>query len=136
VVEIPKAAQAHTPEGAEAFVKFFVEQSNVAWTKPQGGLLPQFSDPGCIACNRLEKTAEELVAKGHRYVAPPISNIRTDAIGPLVHGRQTVRLQAHQDHVKVVDRGGGEVRTDPAMDIARTVVLVWGDGEWQVFDAQ
>src|SRR5450759_207227 len=31
---IPAAARAHTPAGAEAFVKYFFERLNAAWTAP------------------------------------------------------------------------------------------------------
>lgn len=135
-VDIPAAATAHTPEGAEAFVRFFVEQSNVAWTKPAAGLLPPLSDPGCIACKGLETTASELVTKKQRYVSAPITQIRTTAVSGAVAARQLIRLTANQNRVKVVDAAGTEVRTDPAMKIARTVLLIWGDEQWRVFDAQ
>ena len=135
-VAIPAAARAHTEAGAEAFVKFFVEQSNIAWTLPKAGLLPPLSDPGCIACKGLEGTASELAAKKQRYVSEPITQIRTNAVGGGADGQQMVRLNAKQNKVKVVDSAGAEVRTDPAMDIARTVLLTWGNEQWRVFDAQ
>jgi hypothetical protein len=135
-VKIPAAAQKHTPEGAEAFVRFFIEQSNDAWTKPDATLLPPLSDPGCIACKGLQDTAEELVAKKQHYVSAPVSNIRTTAIGGAKPGQQMVRMFAKQNKVKVIDAAGKLVRTDPAMDLARSVLLTWGSGGWRVFGAQ
>ena len=135
-VKLPPEATKHTEKGAEAFVEFFVEQSNDAWTKPDSTLLPPLSDPGCLSCQALQKTATNLVAKKQHYVSAPVSNIRTTAIGGAKPGQQMVRMFAKQNKVKVVDAAGELVRTDPAMDLARSVLLTWGSGGWRVFDAQ
>jgi hypothetical protein len=135
-VKVPAVAQKHTPEGAEAFVRFFVEQSNDAWTRPDDTLLPPISDPGCVACRGLQSTAEELVAKKQHYVSAPVTDIRTTAVDGAKPGQQMVRLLAKQNMVQVLDASGTVVRTDPAMDLARTVLVTWGDGQWRVFDAQ
>ncbi len=51
--EVPAAAREHTDAGAEAFVKFFFEQFNEAWTEPQSGLIEGLSDPECKFCRKL-----------------------------------------------------------------------------------
>lgn len=135
-VQIPAAARAHTAAGAEAFVKFFVEQSNLAWTRPQEGLLAPLSDPGCVACKRLEETASDLVASGERYASDPVTDIVAEAVPGAVGNRQLVRMTAKQRRVSITDDTGAIVRTDPSVAIARTVLLEWGKLQWRVFDAQ
>jgi len=135
-VKLPPEATKHTAKGAEAFVEFFVEQSNDAWTKPDATLLPPLSEPDCVACKGLQDTAKELVAKKQHYVSAPVTNIRTTAVDGAKPGQQLVRLLARQNKVQVVDAAGAVVRTDPAMDLARTVLVAWGGGQWRVFDAQ
>lgn len=37
---LPPEARKHTPEGAAAFVKYYFDQVNNAWTRPDAQLLP------------------------------------------------------------------------------------------------
>ena len=133
---LPPEARKHTPEGAAAFVKYWVEQSNEAWTRPDATLLPPLSDPDCIACKSLQETAEELVAKHHRYESDPVSSIRTEPVPGAPSGKQFVRLQVRQNKVNIVDESGRTVSTDSAANVTRTVMTVWGSSGWVLFDAQ
>ena len=64
---IPAAARAHTPAGAEAFVRYFYSQLNIAWSKPQAGLIAGLSAKTCKTCAALEGTAWDLTAKRQHY---------------------------------------------------------------------
>ena len=134
--DLPPEARKHTPEGAAAFVKYWVEQSNEAWTRPDATLLPPLSDPDCIACKSLQETAEELVAKHQRYESDPVSNIRTEPVPGAPTGKQFVRLHAQQNRVNVVDERGRVVSTDPSKNVVKTVMVQWGDQAWVLFGAE
>ncbi|MCG7321127.1 DUF6318 family protein [Arsenicicoccus bolidensis] len=67
---IPAAARAHTPEGAEAFTRYFIDQVNVAWTTPKTGLISALSLPTCKSCARLEQDARRLADAGARVASP------------------------------------------------------------------
>ena len=49
-VEVPAAAREQTEKGAEAFVRFFFDEVNQAWTKPASGLVAGQSESGCQFC--------------------------------------------------------------------------------------
>ncbi|WP_286960865.1 DUF6318 family protein [Arsenicicoccus sp. UBA7492] len=70
---IPAAARAHTPEGAEAFTRYFIDQVNVAWTTPKTGLISALSLPTCKSCTGLEEGASELAGQRSRYTTPVIA---------------------------------------------------------------
>ncbi|WP_269457319.1 DUF6318 family protein [Pedococcus dokdonensis] len=132
-VKIPEAARAHTKAGAEAFVKFFVEQSNVASMTADTSILPPLSDPGCKSCAALQSQIVDLKARGHHYSSAPVSASQTTAVTGSPKGQQFVRLQLTENRVEVVDANGRHIATDPKGHIARTVSLIWKGGRWKVF---
>lgn len=70
---IPAAARAHTPEGAEAFTRYFIDQVNVAWTTPRTGLISALSLPTCKSCAGLEDGARDLLDQESRYTTPVVA---------------------------------------------------------------
>ncbi|WP_457253099.1 DUF6318 family protein [Pedococcus sp. P5_B7] len=132
-VQIPEAARAHTKAGAEAFVRFFVEQSNVASMTADISILPALSDPSCKSCGALQGAVAELKAKGRHYATEPVSVSRVKAIDGAPAGQQFVRLQLVQNLADVVDASGTKVSTDPEAKLARTTSLKWMGDKWLVF---
>ncbi|MTB71654.1 hypothetical protein GGG17_06660 [Arsenicicoccus sp. MKL-02] len=74
---IPAAARAHTPEGAEAFTRYFIDQVNVAWTTPKTGLISALSLPTCKSCAKLEKDAQRLADADARVASPMLEVTET-----------------------------------------------------------
>lgn len=132
-MDLPAAARAHTPEGAEAFARFFLEQTALAWSKPDASLIPPLSDPGCLSCKDLQKTAAELVAKGRRYRSSPVSIQSVDAVGGF-EDQTHVHVQMIQKKVDVIDSNGAVVLTDPYQKLTRTVALLWRGDQWILYD--
>jgi hypothetical protein len=133
-VKVPAAAQKHTPEGAAAFVKFYIDQSNDAWTKPDDSLLPPLSDKGCLSCQALQKTATNLVAKKQKYRTSPMTITKLGAVGGAPTGQQYVRVLGTQNRVDVIDSKGTVVMTDPKQSVALTASAVWKEGRWFIYD--
>ena len=133
-VQIPAAARAHTKAGAEAFVRFFMDQVNAAWTTPQAGILPELSDKGCLACKGFEKTAADLTAKGQRYERTPASFASIRAIEGAPAGRQLVHVTGTQHRVDIVNRAGAVVSSDPEERIAVNAMTIWRGDKWLLYD--
>jgi hypothetical protein len=132
--EVPAAARAHTPEGAEAFVRYFYDEINRAWTSPEAGIVLQLGVSECQSCKAFDDTAAELVAKKHRYATRPVTveSARATNEGPT--GQQYVAAKLHQHRVNIVDMAGTVISTDDDEIFDSTVALVWKGGEWKVFD--
>jgi hypothetical protein len=131
---VPLEARAHTEAGAEAFVRFYIDQLNLAWTSPRTGLLPPLSEPGCKSCAAFERTARGLVLAGHRYSNTPVSVTSVNAYGGAPAGEQLLRFRGVQNTVDIVDRPGGTVSTDRLEPIVWDVLLGWTEGSWRVLD--
>ena len=134
VATVPIAARQHSEAGAEAFVRFYIDQLNLAWTSPRAGLLLPLSDPGCKSCKAFESTASRLVASGHHYAVPPVTVTTVTAYGGARNGRQLLRLLGRQTEAAVVDERGGVVSTDRAKAMKLDILLKWEGRSWAVLD--
>ncbi len=90
---IPAAARKQTPEGAKAFVEYFMEQVNLAWTTPSTGLIADNSTSDCKFCNTAEATARWLVEHDQHYAAAPVTVGRLEAISGAPKGQYYVFAQ-------------------------------------------
>jgi Family of unknown function (DUF6318) len=134
VSDIPVAARAHTPAGAEAFVRFFIDRVNYAWMTPEAGVIEALGDPGCLSCAALEKTAVGLVKAKTKYAATPIDVKDLHPVSGAPSGQQYLKATLVQNRVNIVDPRGKTVSTDPKLTAGRTFALVWKEGEWSVYD--
>jgi RNase P subunit RPR2 len=132
-VQVPAAAQKHTPAGAEAFVRFYIDQSNEASMKADVTLLPPLSDPGCKSCEALQTAVEELKTNGTHYDSAPVTISKATAIDGGPKGQQFVRVLMVQNKTDVVDATGKVVSTDPRADLARTFSTTWMGERWVLF---
>jgi hypothetical protein len=133
-VEIPAAAREKSEKGAEAFVRYFFDQVNAAWTTPDPILIEQLSDAGCKSCAALISTARDLKSKSQRYDSPPIS-IRSVAAVPGAPGsQQYIEAKLIQNATDVINADGAVVLSDRKSPFDRTVALRWRGGRWLVYD--
>jgi hypothetical protein len=128
---IPAAARKNTPEGAEAFVRFFVSQSARAWVEADSGPVTALSDADCASCATLAERADELKDARQRYEDAPIE---VKSVRALTRDDRRINVAASikQRRVNVVDEGGKVVSTDKADDLTRTFLLYWEGGQWLV----
>lgn len=126
--DVPAAAREKSEKGAEAFVRYFVQQSSRAWTTPDADLIEALSDTDCKSCASLAKTARQLEEKGHRYRDDPITVVSVAAlVGD--ESRQNVAATIKQHDMDVVDKDGKVVSSDSADDLQRTFLLYWKEGQ-------
>jgi len=129
---IPAAARAHTPAGAEAFVKYFFERLNVAWTAPRAGILSPLCQASAIACTAFEKTATRLTNAGHHYDGNPLT---IGFIGPLgVPSTEQLGVLAIvvQEPRREIDAAGKTFVTDKRKDLRFDFELLYIGQGWSV----
>lgn len=124
VAGIPAAAKAHTPAGAEAFTRYFMQVVNKAWTTPTVGAISALSEPSCKSCSALESTSAELAAQGLRAQAAPVTVETVNAASRDGQGRQTVILTGQQPPNGVVDERGNIGSQTKAESVRREFTLV------------
>jgi len=127
---IPAAARAHTPAGAEAFVRYFYSQLNIAWSKPQAGLISSLSAPTCKTCAALEGSAVDLASKHQRYRGDVFTVGTVSSIG-----ESEVLVVGEQPPGAVIDVKGSVVKSKTTAQKAKFVIAVeWHAGGWRIHE--
>ena len=129
---IPLAARAHTPAGAEAFVRYFFERLNIAWTGPSAGILSPLCQPSAIACAANEKTATRLVSEGHRYDGNPVTVKVIAALGSTSKNRIDVLANVVQERRSEIDGAGKKYITDKRKKLRVDFELLYTGHAWSV----
>jgi hypothetical protein len=127
---IPAAARAHTPAGAEAFVKYFIERWNVAWTVPRAGILSPLCQPTSKACAAYEKTAARLSKDGHRYNGNPVSIKYIGTLNATNPKKYDVLANLVQERRSEIDKAGKIVLTDKREDFRVDFELLYTGQTW------
>ena len=133
-VEIPAAARVKSDKGAEAFVRYFFDQVNTAWTTANPELIAANSESGCKSCASLRDTAAELKAKKHKYASKPVTVKDTKSLAGAPAGQQFVEADLLQNRVDIVDASGRVVSTDKQDALLRTVGVIWKGDRWLIYD--
>lgn len=120
--------------GAIAFVKYYFSQVNRAWTEPDPDAIRALSNPECLSCASLARTASDLKSQSRRYDRDPVSIEGLAGQGVVGGGRQQVAFKLIQHRSNVVDSTGRVVLTDEAKEVDRRIELEWVSGQWRVWD--
>jgi hypothetical protein len=129
---IPVAARAHTPTGAEAFVRYFFDQVNLAWATPKPTALDGLYAPTCTTCTAIRGSAADYKAKGLRYRDTPLTRISPTSVTAATGATTRVNATAMQEASAVVDRDGKVVEAVPRTPSTFDLTLTWVGGGWQV----
>lgn len=129
---IPAGAREHTPAGADAFVKYFIEQSNVAWTVPRAGILSPLCQASSKSCAAYEETATRLVAEGHRYDGDPVTVKFIGTTDATRVSDYDVIANLVQERRSEIDAAGKIIITDVRMDLRLHFVLLYTAQAWSV----
>jgi Family of unknown function (DUF6318) len=129
---LPAAARAHTTAGAEAFVRYFFERSNTAWTGPQAGILSPLCQSSAIACTALEKVAARLAKEGHRYDGNPVTVTFVGVLDATKPNKYDVLANVVQERRSEIDAAGKIYVTDTRKDLRFHFVLLYTDQAWSV----
>ncbi|MFL6165025.1 MAG: DUF6318 family protein [Ornithinibacter sp.] len=128
-VAIPAAARVKSDKGAEAFVRYFMDQAAQAWMLPDPRLIELHATKDCSACQDLAKAARDLDNAGQRYDGPPVSVRRLKV---LRSSGTDVAFDAmlRENKVRIVSASGKVVASYPERPITRAIAVKWGDGRW------
>lgn len=128
---LPAAAKRHSDAGAVAFVSYYWEALNYAWTKPDGTLLPRLSLPGCKGCENFQGAAADFQAKSWRYSSPPVQLISAIHV---ITDRDGVRVvtKVRKLPASIFDETGARVHTQTKGDQLWGFDALWTGSGWRL----
>jgi hypothetical protein len=125
---IPQAARAHSPAGAEAFVRYFYSQLNIAWRKPEPGLISSLSAPTCKTCAAIDGSAVDLASKHQHYQGDAFVIASVASIG-----ESEVLVVGEQPKGAVVDSSGSVVKSKTKAQKSKFAAsLEWSSSGWRI----
>lgn len=131
-VDLPVAAREQSAAGAEAFVRFFYQQMNRAWTQPAAGLIPPLCLSSSKSCAGIERVASQLVRDRQRYAGDPLTISLVVPLGAGSPSSIAVDVQGRQENRDVVDAQGKVMLTDLQKPAHFEVQLVRLSDGWRV----
>lgn len=132
--ELPAAAMAHTPAGAEAFVHYFNDQVSRAWMTPDVTILESLCLTTSKACSGFQDTAS-LLAKQHQHFDRVPLLLKSVAADTSVTGPGgSTRIVAHgtQNAARVLGANGSVVDTVPKKAADYVYYTIWVTGTWKL----
>jgi hypothetical protein len=129
---IPTAARAHTPQGAEAFARFYLEQVNEAWMVPDPELIRPYALESCKTCANFVGSAEWLRDHDSRYDVEPTSLGASVVLPESTADEVKVRVIQAQKASRIVSADGTEVNHYPHVSGQSEVAVAWRSSAWRV----
>lgn len=129
---IPAAARSQTTAGAEAFVRYFIERLNVAWTGPQAGILSPLCQASSKACAGYEKEAVRLTRVEHRFDGNPVSIEFIGTLDATNPNKYDVLANVVQERRSEIDGNGKTYVTEQRRKLRLNFELLHTDQAWSV----
>jgi hypothetical protein len=129
---IPRAARAHTAQGAEAFARFYLEQVNKAWMAPDPEQIRPYALASCKTCANYVGTVEWLVAGSLHYDGPPMQ-LGASVVAPESrHDHAFIELGCNQSQRTILRPDGAIEKSVKHRYGGAQVELLWVDDAWLV----
>lgn len=125
---LPAAAKEHTDAGAVAFVKYYLDVVNYAWTKPDPDMIEPISLKKCSSCGNYATVAEKLASAREHYVGPVLESkklLHVVTVGQETNVVGDVRLFASE----IEDKNGRRRQAQQAELLRLGFELAW-EGSW------
>lgn len=129
---VPNAAEAETPQGAAAFVRFWYAEITRAWSLRDASIVERLSAPGCLVCQRYIDSMKGTLARGER-VSPVLFNLSLVEAQGLTG--KTTRVSVIYSHppVRRFDSSGRQLTVSKARQgVQETRDLVRNGRSWLV----
>ncbi|MFN2347424.1 MAG: DUF6318 family protein [Dermatophilaceae bacterium] len=132
---LPDAAKENTPEGAEAFIRYYFDVANTAYTTPRMGLLPELSDAECLACQEIEEQIEGLVEADQRVRVPPFELGTMTAVGGGAPGVTSFNTEVSQPANEFLSADDQVVQESGALEKSGVIAAIWEGEKWLLYDS-
>lgn len=131
---LPEEATENTPEGAEAFIRYYVEVANAALTRPEQGLIPMLAHEDCQSCVTMEQQVRDLVSKGDRATDPPYSVRSMERVGGTSEGLEMFNMALVLNETAIEAADGTVGQSSVEEEMSGTGAAIWSEGSWRILD--
>lgn len=130
---MPLAARQRNADGAEAFVRYFLDIHNEDGVHPTIGRLAPLSSPACKTCAGFDKLIGDLNRDKQRFAGPPLVVKIIAGLDGQPERDPTYRVGARlvEGTHPVVAEDGRIVEKFPPKEFTSIIYLAWTTDRWQ-----
>ena len=132
--ELPEAAKENTPEGAEAFIRYYFDVANFALTKPEPGLVPKIASDECVSCATLEAQVADLSQQGQRATSNPYEIKSMALVGGTTQDVELFNMVVALPATTIESRDGTVSDPSQEAEYSGTGGARWEGGRWELLD--
>jgi hypothetical protein len=131
---MPALATKHTPAGAVAFAKFFIQTIDWAYATTNTAYMRHYYVNACVTCRSIDQAITRAAKRGRHFVGDRLSVIAVRDVNRAVTDGPELSLTVDiaVGSVRVVDAEGRQIDRQPALTIHDFVALYWSAGAWTV----
>ena len=133
--ELPEAAKENTPEGAEAFIRHYVDVLNQAHMHPELGLIERYADAGCESCESGKEAIQRLIDLDAHFDGEMYELQSLTPIGGGEPGVQRFEAEWRGLSAQVVSESGEVLDVVPAEDFEGIMAARWEGERWVFYDS-
>ncbi|GAA2732440.1 hypothetical protein GCM10009867_08310 [Pedococcus aerophilus] len=128
---VPPAATKKTPEGAEAFARFYFESVGDSYVSGNTALIEKMADDSCEGCEGFVRAINDRASKGQRTDKSSIQVKLAQATSGKAPNL-IVEVAGQEVPVRVLDAKGNVVETSKPGVFTAVTSVTWREGGWHV----
>lgn len=126
----PAAAKKQTDAGAVAFVEYYLDALDYAWSAPDDKILVGLSTSDCKFCNNVQKTAKKSLIDAVRSSGKVLEAGEISIISKPV-GIWLIGCDVKLNQIDYIDASGSVVNQQAPAKLFWAAKVVWHDG-WRI----
>ena len=135
---VPPVARTRTPQGADAFARYWIAALDWAYATTDSTLARQLYQPSCAGCDRfLTNVIDRVAQAGHHFRGGRMGVLETTLSAPGdSRATQIVDLRVLQNTLQTLDVSGRVLESAPRSTTSFRVWLAWNRAGWRVVDTR
>lgn len=132
--ELPEEAKENTPEGAEAFIRYYFDAANQLLQDPEPGQLITLGIDECLSCASMEARIAGLAEEGQRVRSDVYSVTSMGQVGG-VDGDVTIfNMEVDLLPTAILESDGSVAQDSGRSTLTGQAAAVWEGESWSIFD--
>lgn len=130
---VPPAATKKTPEGAEAFARFYLTQYSAAAQAGDPALMNGLATAKCQGCAALRKLVEDMRSKG-QHIDIDAMKLGASVVSDTSDDAMTVNVLAEDKPKRILDKNGEIVANVKGAKLDVRMIVTWQSKQWAIDD--
>ena len=131
---LPEEAKENTPEGAEAFIRYYFDVANELLQDPQPGQLITLGIDDCLSCADMEARIKGLADEDQRVRSDVYSVTSMGRVGGGGVDVTIFNMEVELLPTAILESDGSIAQDSGQSTLRGQAAAVWEGGSWSIFD--